>query len=171
VERHMRICFNIDSTFEDMVTVSPSGPLLSEAAYSIMAQRSFNVPFFSQCSSLSYRFLSFVACVSTSCSGASADPRLSGGFLARNSLKMRNTKWLALKFLFLNIFNYNIYILCNLFSLNFNWFRTRYSTGFHSQIVIGEQDNILNVEAKDQLIRFMRSGLFVGTDGEDYHGG
>jgi hypothetical protein len=40
----MRVCLKIDAAFESMVTVSASEPLLSEAAYSVMAQMSFNVP-------------------------------------------------------------------------------------------------------------------------------
>jgi len=44
VEGHMRVCLKIDAAFESMVTVSASEPLLSEAAYSIMARTSFNVP-------------------------------------------------------------------------------------------------------------------------------
>jgi len=40
----MRVCLKIDTAFESMITVSASEPLLSEAAYSIMAQPSFNVP-------------------------------------------------------------------------------------------------------------------------------
>lgn len=44
VEGHMRVCLKIDAAFENMVTVSASEPLLSEAAYSIMALPSFNVP-------------------------------------------------------------------------------------------------------------------------------
>ena len=44
VEGHMRVCLKIDAAFESMITVSASEPLLSEAAYSIMAQASFNVP-------------------------------------------------------------------------------------------------------------------------------
>jgi len=44
VEGHMRVCLKIDAAFESMVTVSASEPLLSEAAYSVMAQASFNVP-------------------------------------------------------------------------------------------------------------------------------
>jgi hypothetical protein len=44
VEGHMRVCLKIDATFESMVTVSASEPLLSEAAYTIMAKTSFDVP-------------------------------------------------------------------------------------------------------------------------------
>jgi hypothetical protein len=44
VEGHMRVCLKIDAAFESMVTVSASEPLLSEAAYRIMARPSFNVP-------------------------------------------------------------------------------------------------------------------------------
>lgn len=40
----MRVCLKIDAAFESMITVSASEPLLSEAAYSIMAQPLFNVP-------------------------------------------------------------------------------------------------------------------------------
>ena len=43
VEGHMRVCLKIDAAFENMITVSASEPLLSEAAYSMMAQTSFNV--------------------------------------------------------------------------------------------------------------------------------
>jgi hypothetical protein len=42
VEGHMRVCLKIDSTFESMETVSSSEPLLSEAAYVIMAHKSFD---------------------------------------------------------------------------------------------------------------------------------
>ncbi len=42
VEGHMRVCLNIDPAFESMETVSPSEPLLSEAAYVIMARESFD---------------------------------------------------------------------------------------------------------------------------------
>lgn len=44
VEGHMRVCLEIDATFESMVTVSASEPLLSEAAYTIMSRPSFDVP-------------------------------------------------------------------------------------------------------------------------------
>lgn len=44
VERHMRVYLKVDSNFESMVTMSPSEPLLSEAAYGIMTRPSFNVP-------------------------------------------------------------------------------------------------------------------------------
>ena len=44
VEGHMHVCLKIDAIFESMITVSASEPLLSEAAYSIMAHSSFNVP-------------------------------------------------------------------------------------------------------------------------------
>ena len=44
VEGHMRVCLKIDAAFESMITVSASEPLLSEAAYSVMARASFNVP-------------------------------------------------------------------------------------------------------------------------------
>jgi hypothetical protein len=44
VEGHMHICLKIDAAFESMVTVSASEPLLSEAAYSVMAQTSFSAP-------------------------------------------------------------------------------------------------------------------------------
>jgi len=40
----MGVCLKTDAAFESMITVSASEPLLSEAAYSIMAQPSFNVP-------------------------------------------------------------------------------------------------------------------------------
>jgi hypothetical protein len=42
VEGHMRVCLKIDAAFESMETVSSSEPLLSEAAYFIMAQKSFD---------------------------------------------------------------------------------------------------------------------------------
>ncbi|KAF8345733.1 hypothetical protein F5887DRAFT_154644 [Amanita rubescens] len=43
VEGHMRVCLKINPTFESsMVTVSSSEPLLSEAAYFIMARESFD---------------------------------------------------------------------------------------------------------------------------------
>jgi len=41
VEGHMRVCLKIDAAFESMVTVSSSEPILSEAAYVIMAKESF----------------------------------------------------------------------------------------------------------------------------------
>jgi hypothetical protein len=40
----MRVCLKIDATFESMVTLSASEPLLSEAAYTVMSDASFNVP-------------------------------------------------------------------------------------------------------------------------------
>lgn len=40
----MRVCLKIDAAFESMVTVSASEPILAEAAYFIMAQKSFNAP-------------------------------------------------------------------------------------------------------------------------------
>ena len=40
VEDYMRVCFTIDAASESMVTVSASEPLLSEAAYMIMARPS-----------------------------------------------------------------------------------------------------------------------------------
>ncbi|KAM6499182.1 hypothetical protein JOM56_004690, partial [Amanita muscaria] len=42
VEEHMRVCLKIDAAFESMETVSSSEPLLSEAAYVIMARESFD---------------------------------------------------------------------------------------------------------------------------------
>ncbi|KIL67286.1 hypothetical protein M378DRAFT_9526 [Amanita muscaria Koide BX008] len=42
VERHMRVCLKIDAAFESMETISSSEPLLSEAAYVIMARESFD---------------------------------------------------------------------------------------------------------------------------------
>lgn len=42
VERHMRVCLNIDTASEIMTTTSSSEPLLSEAAYFIMQKPSFN---------------------------------------------------------------------------------------------------------------------------------
>jgi len=42
VEAHMRVCLGIDSVFDSMETVSSSEPLLSEAAYAIMARESFD---------------------------------------------------------------------------------------------------------------------------------
>jgi hypothetical protein len=41
VEEHLRVCLKVDATLESMETVSPSEPLLSEAAYVIMARKSF----------------------------------------------------------------------------------------------------------------------------------
>ncbi len=41
VEGHMRVCLEIDAAFESMETASPSEPILSEAAYVIMARKSF----------------------------------------------------------------------------------------------------------------------------------
>jgi hypothetical protein len=38
----MRVCLEINATFESMETVSPSEPLFSEAAYVIMVQKSFD---------------------------------------------------------------------------------------------------------------------------------
>lgn len=43
VEGHMRVCLKIDASFQSMVTVSASEPLLSEGAYSIMSQPTFDV--------------------------------------------------------------------------------------------------------------------------------
>jgi hypothetical protein len=42
VEGHLRVCLKVDANFESMVTVSPSEPLLSEAAYAVMDRESFN---------------------------------------------------------------------------------------------------------------------------------
>ncbi|KAF8323573.1 hypothetical protein F5887DRAFT_1208074 [Amanita rubescens] len=42
VEGHMRVCLKIDAAFQSMETVSSSEPLLSEAAYVIMARESFD---------------------------------------------------------------------------------------------------------------------------------
>lgn len=42
VEGHMRVCLKVDAAFETMTTTSSSEPLLSEAAYFIMQQSSFN---------------------------------------------------------------------------------------------------------------------------------
>ncbi|KIM39922.1 hypothetical protein M413DRAFT_29078 [Hebeloma cylindrosporum] len=42
VEEHLRVCLKVDAAFESMETVSPSEPLLSEAAYLIMALKDFN---------------------------------------------------------------------------------------------------------------------------------
>jgi hypothetical protein len=44
VEGHLRVCLKIDATFESMVTTSASEPLLSEAAYAIIASKSIDVP-------------------------------------------------------------------------------------------------------------------------------
>lgn len=44
VERHLRVCLNIDPNFENMTTVSPSEPVLSEAACFIMNKPSFDAP-------------------------------------------------------------------------------------------------------------------------------
>ena len=41
VEGHLRICLKADATLDSMETVSPSEPLLSEAAYVIMSRKSF----------------------------------------------------------------------------------------------------------------------------------
>lgn len=40
----MRVCLKIEARFETMVTISPSEPILSEAAYTIMSNPSFNAP-------------------------------------------------------------------------------------------------------------------------------
>ena len=42
VEGHMRVCLKIDAAFQSMETVSSSEPLLSEAAYVIMARETFD---------------------------------------------------------------------------------------------------------------------------------
>ena len=42
VEGHMRVCLKIDAAFGSMETVSSSEPLLSEAAYVVMARKSFD---------------------------------------------------------------------------------------------------------------------------------
>ena len=42
IEGHLRVCLKVDATFESMETVSPSEPLLSEAAYVVMARESFD---------------------------------------------------------------------------------------------------------------------------------
>jgi hypothetical protein len=42
VEGHLRVCLQVDATFESMQTVSSSEPLLSEAAYVIMAREFFD---------------------------------------------------------------------------------------------------------------------------------
>jgi hypothetical protein len=44
VQDHMRVCLPFDADFESITTACSSEPLLSEAAYSIMAQPSFNAP-------------------------------------------------------------------------------------------------------------------------------
>jgi len=44
VEGHMRICLKIDGAFETMTTTSSSEPILSEAAYFLMQNESFNAP-------------------------------------------------------------------------------------------------------------------------------
>jgi hypothetical protein len=44
IEGHLRVCVNIDANSESMATVSPSEPLLSEAAYFIMKKRTFDAP-------------------------------------------------------------------------------------------------------------------------------
>ena len=41
VEEHLRVCLKVDATLQNMETVSPSEPLLSEAAYVVMARKSF----------------------------------------------------------------------------------------------------------------------------------
>ena len=42
VEGHLRVCLKVDASFESMETVSPSEPLLSEAAYVVMGRKSFD---------------------------------------------------------------------------------------------------------------------------------
>ncbi|KZT12589.1 uncharacterized protein LAESUDRAFT_689269 [Laetiporus sulphureus 93-53] len=44
VEGHMRVCLKLDETFESMVSVSGSEPILAEAAYAVMQHDSFDVP-------------------------------------------------------------------------------------------------------------------------------
>ena len=44
VESHMRVCLRILPGFQGMVTVSPSEPILSEAACQVMSQNGFNAP-------------------------------------------------------------------------------------------------------------------------------
>ena len=44
VESHMRVCLKVLPGFRGMVTVSPSEPILSEAAYQVMSQNDFNAP-------------------------------------------------------------------------------------------------------------------------------
>jgi hypothetical protein len=44
VERHMRICLNVDDGFETMKTIFPSEPLLAEAAARFMTRTDFKAP-------------------------------------------------------------------------------------------------------------------------------
>ncbi|RXW15099.1 hypothetical protein EST38_g10747, partial [Candolleomyces aberdarensis] len=44
VEGHMRICLKVDAGFESMITISPSEPLLSEAAYYTMCHFQMDCP-------------------------------------------------------------------------------------------------------------------------------
>ncbi|KAH7921876.1 hypothetical protein BV22DRAFT_1131921 [Leucogyrophana mollusca] len=44
VEGHMRVCLRVSPRFESMMTVSPSEPLLSEAAYWVMQNKHFDPP-------------------------------------------------------------------------------------------------------------------------------
>lgn len=44
VESHMRVCLKVLPGFEHMVTISPSEPILSEAASDIMSKPNFNAP-------------------------------------------------------------------------------------------------------------------------------
>jgi hypothetical protein len=44
VESHMRVCLKLDSSLHSMTTVSPSEPILAEAAYSLMQREDFNAP-------------------------------------------------------------------------------------------------------------------------------
>ena len=44
VEKHMRVCLNVDQGFETAVTIAPSEPILSEAAYHIMRSPAFDLP-------------------------------------------------------------------------------------------------------------------------------
>ncbi|RXW14770.1 hypothetical protein EST38_g11087, partial [Candolleomyces aberdarensis] len=44
VEGHMRICMKVDAGFESMITISPSEPLLSEAAYYTMCHFQMDCP-------------------------------------------------------------------------------------------------------------------------------
>jgi hypothetical protein len=44
VESHMRVCLKVLPGFENMITISPSEPILSESASDIMSKPNFNAP-------------------------------------------------------------------------------------------------------------------------------
>lgn len=44
VEAHMRVCLKIDSHNQSMTSLSPSEPILSEAAFALMQREDFNAP-------------------------------------------------------------------------------------------------------------------------------